>query len=94
MNNSIPLVQMVLQSDIATIVVLCILAIMSLGSWGIIIVKYITYLKNKHANAEFFRKFNTVTQFVELQELCEMAEDSALRRLTAEVLKEASKFSN
>jgi biopolymer transport protein TolQ len=31
---------------------------------------------------------------VELQELCEKAEDSALRRLTAEVLKEASKFSN
>ena len=94
MNNSIPLVQMVLQSDIATIVVLCILAIMSLGSWGIIIVKFFTYRRSKHANAEFFRKFSTVTQFVQLQGLCETAEDSALRRLTAEVLKEASKFSN
>ena len=90
MNNSIPLVQMVLQSDIATIVVLCILAIMSLGSWGIIIVKFFTYRRSKHANAEFFRKFSTVTQFVQLQGLCETAEDSALRRLTAEVLKEAS----
>ena len=58
---------MVLQSDIATIVVLCILAIMSLGSWGIIIVKFFAYRRSKHANAEFFRKFSTVTQFVQLQ---------------------------
>ena len=94
MNNSIPLVQMVMQSDIATIVVLCILAVMSLGSWGIIIVKYVVHRKNKHANVVFFRKFSNVTQFVELQSLCETADDSALRRLTEEVLKEASKFSN
>ena len=94
MNNSIPLVQMVAQSDVATVVVLCILAVMSLGSWGIILVKYITYKRNQRANAEFFRKFTHVQQFVGLQVLCESAEDSALRRLTAEVLKEASKFSN
>ena len=85
---------MVAQSDIATIVVLCILAIMSFGSWGIMIVKYFEYKKNQRTNAEFFRKFSTVSQFVQLQGLCESADDSALRRLTAEVLKEASKFSN
>jgi len=94
LNNSIPLVQMVMQSDIATIVVLCILAIMSLGSWGIIIVKYFVHRKNKSANVVFFRKFSSVTQFVELQGLCETADESALRSLTEEVLKEASKFSN
>ena len=77
---------MVMQSDIATIVVLCILAVMSLGSWGIIIVKYIAYRQSKRANAEFFRKFSTVTQFVQLQGLCETGDDSALRRLTAEAL--------
>ncbi len=94
MNNSVPILQMVAQSDIATIVVLCILAIMSFGSWGIMIVKYFEYKKNQRTNAEFFRKFSTVSQFVQLQGLCESADDSALRRLTAEVLKEASKFSN
>ena len=62
MNNSVPLLQMLSQSDIATIVILAILAVMSLGSWGIIIVKYVV--------------------------------NSALRSLTSEVLKEASKFSN
>ncbi len=85
---------MVMQSDIATIVVLCILAIMSLGSWGIIIVKYIVNKKNQRANVIFFRKFSSVQQFVELQTLCESSDESALRRLTDEVLKEASKFSN
>ena len=94
LNNSVPILQMVAQSDIATIVVLCILAIMSFGSWGIMIVKYFEYKKNQRTNAEFFRKFSTVSQFVQLQGLCESADDSALRRLTAEVLKEASKFSN
>ena len=94
LNNSVPILQMVAQSEIATIVVLCILAIMSFGSWGIMIVKYFEYKKNQRTNAEFFRKFSTVSQFVQLQGLCESADDSALRRLTAEVLKEASKFSN
>ena len=94
MNNSVPLLQMLTQSDITTLVILGILAVMSLGSWGIIIVKYIVNTKNQRANVVFFRKFVDVRQFVELQGLCETADDSALKSLTAEVLKEASKFSN
>ncbi|MDO4946934.1 MAG: MotA/TolQ/ExbB proton channel family protein [Fibrobacter sp.] len=94
MNNSVPLFQMIAQSDIATIVVLCILAVMSLGSWGIILVKYVVNKKNQRANVVFFRKFINVQQFVELQGLCETADESALKSLTSEVLKEASKFSN
>ena len=85
---------MLTQSDVATLVILGILAVMSLGSWGIIIVKYIVNTKNQRANVIFFRKFVDVRQFVELQGLCETADDSALKSLTAEVLKEASKFSN
>ena len=46
---------MLTQSDIATIVILGILAVMSLGSWGIIIVKYIVNRKNQRANVVFFR---------------------------------------
>ena len=76
---------MLSQSDIATIVILGILAIMSLGSWGIIIVKYIVNRKNQRANVVFFREFINVRQFVELQGLCETADDSALRSLTSEV---------
>lgn len=94
MNNSVPLLQMVAQSDMATIVVLSILAIMSLGSWGIIIVKFIVNRKSRRANKVFYRQFAEVQQFVGLQDLCESAKDSALKSLTSEVLQEASKFSN
>ena len=58
---------MLTQSDITTLVILGILAVMSLGSWGIIIVKYIVNTKNQRANVVFFRKFVDVRQFVELQ---------------------------
>lgn len=94
MNNSVPFVQMLMQSDITTLVILGILAVMSLGSWGIIIVKYIVNKKNQRANVVFFRQFVNVRQFVELQTICETADESALKSLTSEVLKEASKFSN
>lgn len=89
-----PIVQMVLNTDMATFAILAILAVMSLGSWGIIIVKLFSYRKNQKANASFFARFNQVEQFIELQGLCETSGDSALKRLTSEVLIEAAKFSN
>lgn len=89
-----PIVQMVLNTDMATFAILAVLAVMSLGSWGIIIVKLFSYRKNQKANASFFARFNQVEQFIELQGLCETSGDSALKRLTSEVLIEAAKFSN
>ena len=91
---SSPVVQMLFQSDPATMVVLAILAVMSFGSWGIIITKFFSYRKNQKSNASFFCRFNQVEQFIELQGLCETSGDSALKRLTSEVLIEAAKFSN
>ncbi|MCK9182036.1 MAG: MotA/TolQ/ExbB proton channel family protein [Fibrobacteraceae bacterium] len=90
----LPVIQMVRESDLATVVVLCILAVMSIGCWGIIIVKFFFFRKNQKANARYFRKFEKITHFVDLKPLCESSGDSALKRLTEEVLIEASKFSN
>ncbi len=89
----IPLIQMTLQSDAATVVILVILGIMSLGTWGIILTKYVSYSRNMKANAAYYVKFAKVEQFVQLKGLVRQAEDSALRRLTEEVLLEAQKFS-
>jgi biopolymer transport protein TolQ len=89
-----PLIQMLRQSDIATIIVLCILAVMSLGSWGIIITKMFFLRKNQKSNARFFNQFIHVEHFVDLKELCKSSADSALKRVTEEVLIEATKFSN
>ena len=89
-----PLIQMLRQSDIATIIVLCILAVMSLGSWGIIITKMFFLRKNQKSNARFFNQFIHVEHFVDLKELCKSSADSAFKRVTEEVLIEATKFSN
>lgn len=92
--QNIPILEMVSQSDTMTIIVLVILGIMSLGCWGIILVKLLTNGKHQRANAKFFAQFRKVWHFVDLLDLCEKSSDSALKRLTLEVLQEASKFSN
>ncbi len=92
--QDLPILEMLKQSDLATAVILIILGIMSLGCWGIIIFKLFTNGKHQRANAKFFGQFRRTQHFVDLQALCEKAPDSALKRLTVEVLQEASKFSN
>ncbi len=90
----LPVIQMVRDSDVATMIILCILAFMSLFCWGIIIVKAVFFHKNQKANARFFHTFEKVERFVDLKDLCETSDSSALKSLTEEVLLEASKFSN
>ena len=92
--QGIPVFEMVKQSDVVTIVILVILGFMSLGCWGIILFKLLTNGKHQRANAKFFSQFKKAEHFVDLQMLCEHARESALKRLTIEVLQEASKFSN
>ncbi len=89
----IPIVQMTLQSDMVTVVILAVLACMSLGSWGIVLTKQVSTRRNMSANADFYAKFAKVEQFVQLKTLVRQASDSSLRRLTEEVLLEAQKFS-
>ena len=90
----LPVIQMVRDSDVATIIILCVLALMSLFSWGIIILKWIFFRKNQNANARFYRQFEKVERFVDLKDLCDSSGMSALKSLTEEVLIEASKFSS
>ncbi len=90
----LPFVQMVRQSDVFTVIILSFLLLMSVGSWGIIIVKFFSYRKNRRANARFYRNFESVRHFTDLKNLCSTSKDSTLKRLTEEVLIEASKFSS
>ncbi len=92
LNNTVPVLQMIAQSDIVTMIILGILAFMSLGSWGIIIVKFFKHKSNLHSNAKFFKDFCKLKHFSELQRLCSVSKDSALRLLSVEVLNEVSKF--
>ena len=92
LNNTVPVLQMVMQSDIVTMIILGVLAFMSLGSWGIIIVKFFKHKSNLRANSRFFKEFGKLKSFSDLQRLCSVSGDSALRFLSIEVLNEASKF--
>ena len=92
MNNTVPILQMVTQSDIVTMIILGVLAFMSLGSWGIILVKFFRHKSNMRANSRFFKDFGKLRHFSELQKLCSVSGDSALRFLSIEVLNEAAKF--
>ena len=79
----LPVIQMVRDSDVATIIILCVLALMSLFSWGIIILKWIFFRKNQNANARFYRQFEKVERFVDLKDLCDssgMSYDSIQHR--------------
>lgn len=92
--QELPVIDMVRQSDVFTVIILAFLGVMSIGSWGIIIVKFFSYQKNQKANAKFYRAFEQIKRFVDLKALCKSSKDSALNRLTEEVLIEASKFSD
>lgn len=92
LNNTVPVLQMIAQSDIVTMVILGILAFMSLGSWGIIIVKFFKNKSNLRANFAFFKDFSKIKRFQDLQKLCDVSKDSALRTLSVELLKESAKF--
>ncbi|HSQ42282.1 MAG TPA: MotA/TolQ/ExbB proton channel family protein [Fibrobacteraceae bacterium] len=91
--KNFPLLDLLRMCDTASIVILVILGAMSLGTWGIIIVKFRYYSKNAALNADFFGRFVRIDQFVQLKALCRQAVESPLKQLTDEVLMEAQKFS-
>lgn len=91
--NDMPLIELVKMSDAASVVILTILGCMSIGTWGIILVKSRYYTKNSTLNADFYGRFIRIEQFVQLKAHCRQSVDSPLKKLTEEVLLEAQKFS-
>lgn len=91
--NQIPFFELIKMADGATLVILMILLAMSIGTWGILLVKFKFYHRNAALNADFYGRFIRVEQFVALKGLCRQQGDSPLKKLTEEVLLEAAKFS-
>ena len=90
MNNTVPILQMITQSDIVTMIILGILAFMSLGSWGIIIVKFFKHKSNLRANAKFFKEFCKLKHFSELQKLCTVSMSKFKGKVTYESIQHRS----
>lgn len=91
--NEFPLFELLKMCDTMSIVLLFILGFMSIGTWGIILVKFRYYTKNSSLNADFYGRFIRVEQFVQLKALCRQSAENPLKKLTEEVLIEAQKFS-
>src|SRR5690554_57411 len=91
--QSLPVIQMIVEADFTTKFILIVLLLMSLGSWGIILIKLFAYQKSQGANARFFKKFMQIKNFIALPSLCSQSKESALKQLTQDVLEETGKFS-
>jgi len=91
--QDIPLFELLKLCDTPSMIILAVLGVMSIGTWGIIIVKFRYYGKNSALNADFYTRFIRIEQFVQLKAHCRQSGDSPLKKLTEEVLLEAQKFS-
>lgn len=87
------LMDMIKASDFVSWVVLAVLSLMSLGTWGIILIKFKRNTKARTQNATFFTRFMKIDQFIQLKALCRQSEEGPLMKLSEEVLLEAQKFS-
>ena len=89
---NVPFFELIRMSDGVSLAVLVILSVMSIGTWGIILIKWKDYHKNTSANADFYARFVTVEQFVQLKGLCRQSIDSPLKKLTEVVILENTTF--
>ncbi len=92
MKITIEIIKMSL-GDPVTIAVLLILAFFSLIAWGIVITKYFSLKNKQQANANFYKKFERIKYFAEVEEFSVKAEECPLRTITYAVLKEAGNLS-
>ena len=88
-----PIYDLLKMCDTPSFIILAVMGFMSIGTWGIIIVKLRYYGKNSALNADFYTRFIRIEQFVQLKTHCRQSGDSPLKKLTEEVLLEAQKFS-
>ena len=92
MKTTIEIIKMSL-GDPVTIAVLLVLAFFSLFAWGIIITKYLS-LKNKlNANISFYKFFDRIKHFAEVEDFSVKAPECPLRTITDAVLEEARNLS-
>ncbi|MDR1829931.1 MAG: MotA/TolQ/ExbB proton channel family protein [Candidatus Fibromonas sp.] len=92
MKTTIEIIKMSL-GDPVTIAVLLLLSFFSLIAWGIIITKYFS-LKNKQlTNATFYKKFERIKTFAEVENFSVKISECPLKTITDAVIKEAQNLS-
>jgi len=92
MKTTIEIIKMSL-GDPVTIAVLLILSFFSLIAWGIIITKYFSLKNKQHTNANFYKKFERIKNFAEVEDFSAKISECPLKSITDAVIKEAQNLS-
>ncbi|MGL1935727.1 MAG: MotA/TolQ/ExbB proton channel family protein [Fibrobacterales bacterium] len=92
MSNS-TLIQVVLEAELSAIVIIGILFFMSLGTWGIIFLKWKQNKIFKKSNQSFNKDFGKVYQFSEVKKVVDNGTESPLKNITSDVIDEVKNFS-
>jgi biopolymer transport protein TolQ len=92
MKTTIEIIKMSL-GDPVTIAVLLTLAFFSLIVWGIIITKYLSLKHKLEMNAKFYKTFERVKHFAEVEEFSVKTSECPLKIITDAVLKESQNLS-
>jgi biopolymer transport protein TolQ len=92
MKTTIEIIKMSL-GDPVTIAVLLILAFFSLIAWGIIITKYFSLKNMQSANIKFYKTFERIKGFADIENFSVKALECPLRAITDAVLEEAKNLS-
>jgi biopolymer transport protein TolQ len=93
MKTTIEIIKMSL-GDPVTIAVLLILAFFSLLVWGIAITKYLNLKGKQGANIKFYKSFDSVNHFAEVEQFSREAPRCPLKTITDAVLEEARNLSH
>jgi len=92
MQITIEIIKMSL-GDPVTVAVLSILAFFSLFAWGIIITKYFSLKSKQHANMNFYKTFERIKNFAEIENIAVKAPECPLRAIADAVLLESQNLS-
>jgi biopolymer transport protein TolQ len=76
-------VELILSSSLATKLVLAILAVLSLLSWGIILAKWLEFRKTRRLAEGFMREFTGITKLEQAAALAKRATPSAFTRIVS-----------
>ena len=87
------LIQILLDVEASAATIISILFIMSLGTWGIMFVKWREHKTLRKSNESFNKSFSEINTFVEVKECCSKAVASPLKNITSDVVDEVKNFS-
>ncbi len=87
------LVQILMEAEMSAVVIIGILLIMSMGTWGIIFIKLKAHKGLRKSNEIFNKSFSKISHFTQVKECCKTSGESPLNNIATDVVDEVRNFS-